>query len=163
MKLELAKLEDSEQMGAWAVRKLEDGYDLSVDELQGTILKVANAFFIPARQVMFLGPLIPSPEVDGKTLTVALHRMIKTIRKTFSGDIVYLNYQDNGIDQAAVEIGGFAPCEDVVVMTRHGSAKLMVLRGESIPSHVQIGESDGLSTKNPAQVRWHVSKAKRHC
>ena len=91
--------------------------------------------------MIFLGPLIPSPEVDGKTLTVALHRMIKTIRKTFSGDIVYLNYEENGIDTAAREIGGFEPCEGVEVITRHGTAKLMILRGENVaPSQVQIAE-----------------------
>ena len=129
MKLDLAMPADAQALGDWAIAKVNNGYMLRANDLAGTILKVEGAFFIAVRKVMFLGPLIPNPAADGKTLTIALHRMVKDIRKTFDGDIVYLNYEENGVDQAARAIGKFEEVPDVTVKTEHGTAKLMILRG----------------------------------
>ena len=133
MKLELAMPGDADQLADWCRVKLEDGYDLAVDDFAGaTVLKVQNAFYIPVRKAMFLGSLIPAPAIDGTKLTVALHRMVKDMRKTFDGEIVYLNYEENGVDAAARQIGGFEPLPGVTITTRHGLAQLMVQRGSRV-------------------------------
>lgn len=138
MRLELAMPEDAEQLTIWCEAKIRAGYNLSPEELRGTLLKVRDQFFIPARKAMFLGPLVPNPVAEGRELTIALHRMVKDIRKTFEGDICYLNYEENGVDQAARRIGNFRELPDVMIVTRHGRARLMVLERASRGGAAQV-------------------------
>jgi hypothetical protein len=138
MKLELAKREDAAAYGAAATAKMAAGYTLSPEEMRGTLLKVTAprgeaeepVLFIPSRRILFLGPLVPAPGTDDLELTVALNRMIKDIRKFFDGDICYLNYEENGVDQAARRIGGFEEVPGVMVETERGKAKLMIQRAK---------------------------------
>lgn len=131
MILETATKEDAKECAEWVAAKEADGYVIDYDALKGgTMLKVAGCFYICACHISFdgrhairLGQLIPKPGISGKRLVIALFRMIKDIREEFPGDIVYPNYSENGVDQAARRIGGF---EEIP-----GDPKIMILRGES--------------------------------
>lgn len=136
MKLEVARPEDAEMFAAWVCAKMDAGYEVRIEDLKlngnGIMFKIAECFFCPARYALFegkpairLGPLVPRPGIPGRSLVVALRRMIREIQLEFQGDIVYPNLSENGVDAAARIIGGF---EDVVTEDEH----LMVLRGTSV-------------------------------
>jgi len=127
--LEDATTEDLKEATEWALAKAVFA-DVPVEDLEGaSFLKVKDVFYVPVKmvpwedgQALFIGPLLIRPDVEGKRLGLALHRMIQGIRKSYSGDIIYRNVEENGIDTLA-RYGGF-----------EGTAGgMMVQRG----SHVQ--------------------------
>lgn len=101
MKLELATQQDNEILSKWSLAKLEAGYDLPTDFRPDAILKVANHFYVPSKHVLFLGPLIPNPDIEGKRLALALVRLKKDLQAQFPGDIMYMNLEENGVDKLA--------------------------------------------------------------
>lgn len=119
MPIEDALPGDLEQLVQWTMAKAKT-YEVRLEDMEASFLKVPETFYCASRPALFIGPLIPKPGIDGKTLGIALVRMIKDIRKTFSGDIIYLTRgMPDGIDELAERVG----------FKREESAALMRLRG----------------------------------
>ena len=118
MKVQDATMDDLQELKHWTVEKSKK-YKVRLEDLEASFMKAPGVFYCAARPTLFIGPLIPNPQANGKTLGLALVRMIKDIRKNFTGDIIYLTRgMPDGIDELAERVGFFR--EDGSVMRLRG-------------------------------------------